>query len=35
MNRKEMVGSADKSHYEILNNMDRYINYIIINLQSH
>jgi len=23
MNRKDMVGSADESHYEILNNMDR------------
>jgi len=35
MNRKDMVGSADESHYEILNNMNRYISYIVIGLQSH
>jgi len=35
MNRKDMAGSADEIRYEILSNMDRYISYIIINLQSH
>jgi len=35
MNRKDMVGSADESRYEIISNTDRNISYIIINLKSH